>query len=543
MKLNESGLLNKKYWENEGYRIPNYDRNKIIINTKSNPKWIHFGAGNIFRAFQANIAENLLNDKIIDYGIIVAEGYDYDIIEKINKPHDNYSILVTLKADGSIEKTVIGSIVESIKVDSENENDFNRLKEIFKNDSLQMASFTITEKGYSLVDSEGNLLTSVLEDIKNGPEKPVSYIGKILSLLYTRYTSDKKPLAIVSMDNFSNNGHIFHKAILSLAKKWLESNFIEKEFIDYLNVKVSFPLSMIDKITPRPAANIEALLTEDGIEDMKPIITEKNTYIAPFVNTEECEYLVIEDLFPNGRPPLEKAGIIFASKDNVEKVEKMKVCTCLNPIHTTLAIFGCLLNYDSIYKEMDNQILKRLVEYIGYKEGLPVVIHPGILNPKDFIDTVLKVRLPNPFIPDTPQRIATDTSQKLSIRFGETIKAYDNSPDLDISSLKFIPLVLAGWLRYLMAIDDYGNSFTLSPDPMLKSLTPIIFSIKLGDNKDIEELIRPILQDKNIFGVNLYKINMATIVCNYFKEMISGVGAVKSTLEKYVGRDFYESIY
>lgn len=101
----------------------------------------------------------------------------------------------------------------------------------------------------------------------------------------------------------------------------------------------------------------------------------------------------------------------------------MKVCTCLNPLHTALAIFGCLLGYTLISEEMKNPLLKKLVETIGWKEGMPVVINPGILRPEDFLTEVLTVRIPNPFMPDTPQRIATDTSQKLPIRFGETIKA------------------------------------------------------------------------------------------------------------------------
>jgi len=536
MRLTENGLSNSENLKKLGYDLPNYDRYKIIENSKENPKWIHFGAGNIFRAFQANIVQKLLNDNIIDTGVIIAEGYDYEIIEKINNPHDDYSILVTLKSNGTINKTIIGSITESLIVDTENENDFNRLKEIFQKDSLQMATFTITEKGYSLVDGHCITLPSILKDIKNGPEKPESYIGKIVSLLYTRYKSGKKPLAMVSMDNCSRNGSIFHNSVLELANKWLEGNFVEKEFINYINDedKVSFPWTMIDKITPRPASSIESLLKEDGFEEIESIVTTKNTFIAPFVNAEECEYLVIEDNFPNGRPPLEKVGVIFTTRSNVEKIEKMKVCTCLNPLHTALAIFGCLLNYESISKEMENNHLRKLVEIIGYKEGLPVVVNPGILNPKDFIDTVINVRLPNPFIPDTPQRIATDTSQKLSIRFGETIKAYSNSTILKISDLKLIPLVFAGWLRYLMAIDDNGKSFKLSPDPMLKSLTSIMSTINLGDNKNFEEILKPILQDNKIFGVDLYKINMASTVCNYFREMVSEIGAVKRTLEKYL---------
>ena len=174
---------------------------------------------------------------------------------------------------------------------------------------------------------------------------------------------------------------------------------------------------MIDKITPRPNAKVEEILRADGLEELEPVITSKNTYIAPFVNAEECQYLVIEDSFPNGRPNLEEGGIIFTERETVDKVEKMKVCTCLNPLHTSLAVYGCLLGYELISEEMKNPVLKKMVETIGYKEGLPVVVNPGILDPEKFIGEVINTRLPNPFMPDTPQRIATDTSQKLAIRF------------------------------------------------------------------------------------------------------------------------------
>ena len=175
--------------------------------------------------------------------------------------------------------------------------------------------------------------------------------------------------------------------------------------LGYVNdqTKVTFPWSMIDKITPRPDAKVEAMLAEDHIGGLDAVVTSKNTYIAPFVNAEECEYLVIEDAFPNGKPALDKGGIIFTDRATVDKVEKMKVCTCLNPLHTALAIYGCLLGYTLISEEMKNPLLKNMVEVIGYKEGLPVVVNPGILDPKKFIDEVVNVRIPNPFLPDSPR--------------------------------------------------------------------------------------------------------------------------------------------
>ena len=181
MRLNEEGLKNKQKWEEAGFCLPLFNRKEVLAETRVNPFWIHFGAGNLFRAFQANAVQNLLNEGKLRKGLIVAEGFDYEIIEKINHAHDNYSILVTLKADGSIEKTVVGSVMESLTLDSKNKADFDRLKEIFCADSLQMASFTITEKGYSLTSPNGEPFPLVLEDFKNGPAHPASYIGKVTS--------------------------------------------------------------------------------------------------------------------------------------------------------------------------------------------------------------------------------------------------------------------------------------------------------------------------------------------------------------------------
>ena len=535
-----------------GYHLPEFDYVTVHKNTVGHPHWIHFGAGNIFRAFQANVAQNLLNSGILDTGLIAAEGYDYEIIEKSYRPHDNLSILATLKADNTVEKTIVGSIMESLILDSKNDAEYARLREIFKNPSLQMASFTITEKGYATANAKGEFFPAVAADFEKGPEAPESYLGKVVSLLYTRYTHGALPIAMVSMDNCSHNGDKLYAAVNAFAKAWTDNGLVEAGFLGYVNdqTKVTFPWSMIDKITPRPDAKVEAMLAEDHIGGLDAVVTSKNTYIAPFVNAEECEYLVIEDAFPNGKPALDKGGIIFTDRATVDKVEKMKVCTCLNPLHTALAIYGCLLGYTLISEEMKNPLLKNMVEVIGYKEGLPVVVNPGILDPKKFIDEVVNVRIPNPFLPDSPQRIATDTSQKLSVRFGETIKTYMESPDLDMDRLRGIPLVLAGWLRYRVAVDDDGRPMELSPDPMAERLGRQLERIQLGGclqmehiresehvlrpegvpGSEIREALRPVLSDAAIFGVDLFKAGLADRVTEYFTEMAAGPGMVRGTL-------------
>lgn len=539
MKLNLQELKNRAAWQKAEIELPRFNLEEVRRETRNEPVWIHFGAGNIFRAFLANVQQNLLNDGIEKKGIIVAEGYDDEIIEKSYRPHDNLSLLVTLKADGRIEKTVVGSITESLIVDGSDQEDASRLNEIFRNPSLQMASFTITEKGYCLIRPNGELLPDVKEDFANGMECPKSYIGKLVSLLHTRYLAGKLPLALVSMDNCSHNGSKLYEAVDRFAREWVKNGFADEGFYAYLNdpKRISFPWTMIDKITPRPDESVRKMLNECGFEDTADLVTQKHTYSAPFVNSEEVQYLVVEDWFPNGRPALERGGVKFTTRETVDKVEKMKVCTCLNPLHTALAIFGCLLSYTKISSEMKDPDLRRLVEIIGYREGLPVVVDPGIIDPRKFIDEVLNVRVPNPFMPDTPQRIATDTSQKLPIRFGETIKAYLRSPTLDVKNLKLIPLVLAGWCRYLMGIDDSGKPFEVSPDPLYEKVSSYLSCIKLGQKGPFHKELAPIFSDDKIFGVDLYEAGLGDAAEKDFEELVSGVGAVRSALKKHLSEE------
>ncbi len=532
MRLNLEGIKDKAYQE-KGYKLPRYDIEKVKKQTKETPEWVHFGAGNIFRAFPAKMHQHLLNEGKAKTGIIVAEGFDYEIIDKAFKPYDLLTLSVVLKADGTIEKEVIASMVEALKFDPQFKEDFSRLIEAFEAKSLQIASFTITEKGYELQNNQGQYYDNVLHDLKNGHLSPTSYLGKVAYLLYRRYLKNKAPLTLVSMDNYSHNGTKLKNSILDIAQHWVENKLVEQGFITYLNTQVAYPWSMIDKITPRPDGLVADMLKNDGFLDVETFITTKNTYIAPYVNAEEAQYLVIENDFKNGRPALEQEGVIFTDKETVDKVEKMKVTTCLNPLHTSLAIYGCLLGYSKISEQMKDPTLVSMIKKVGYTEGLPVVVNPGIIDPKAFIDEVIEVRLPNPFMPDSPQRIATDTSQKLSIRFGETIKAYLKDENLNIKDLKIIPLVLAGWLRYLMGIEDNGRKFEVSPDPLYEYAYGYVKDINLGDKIKLDQ-VRSLLEDEKIFGLNLVSAGLAETVVSYFNELNDGKHAVRKTLDKYL---------
>ena len=531
MKLSYQGIQDKQGYAAAQVALPQYDWAKMTEKTAEKPVWVHFGAGNIFRGFIAGLQQRLLNAGLAESGIVAAETFDYDIIDKIYVPHDSMTLMVSLKADGSTQKEVIASIAKGIKANCADEAQWQQLTDVFTAPSLQMASFTITEKGYALYRPDGSLMPVVQADIDEGPAHARHAMSMVAALLFERFQAGAAPLAVVSMDNCSHNGEKLQSSVMTVAKAWAEKGYVGQDFIAYLEdeSKIAFPWSMIDKITPRPHKIVEEQLVKDNIEDMEPIVTSKNTFIAAFVNAERPQYLVVEDKFPNGRPPLEKAGVYMTDRDTVNKTERMKVTTCLNPLHTAMSVYGCMLGYTLICDEMKDADIVALIKRLGYVEGLPVVVNPGILEPKAFIDEVVEQRLPNPFMPDAPQRIATDTSQKVGIRFGETIKSYV-AEGRDLNTLVSIPLAIAGWLRYLLAVDDNGNAFEVSADPLKDDLQAKLATIKFGAPDSCTDQLDSILSNASIFGSDLTKTVLADKVKAYFKAEIAGPGAVRKTL-------------
>ncbi len=184
MKLNDilSQNFNKEEWEAKGYQLPQFDMQAVAKKTHDQPTWVHFGGGNIFRAFPAAILNDALNTGKYDRGVIVAETFDFEVIDKAYAPYNNLSLLVSLQSTGTIEKKVIASITEALKADYQF-SDWQRLVEIFRNPSLQMISFTITEKGYSVSPA----------DLERGLT-PVLAMGKVAALLYERYEAGALPL-------------------------------------------------------------------------------------------------------------------------------------------------------------------------------------------------------------------------------------------------------------------------------------------------------------------------------------------------------------
>ena len=537
MKLTLEGIKNREAWEKAGITLPGYDVEKVSEKARKEPEWVHFGIGNIFRIFIGGIADGLLEEGVLDRGITCVETFDYDVVDKIYDPYDNLGLSVILHGDGVREYKVLGSLAEAVKAQSSDPEQWNRLKEIFRSTSLQMVSFTITEKGYALQKADGTWLPYVKADIENGPERANGAMAVLVAMLFERYQAGKYPLALVSMDNCSRNGKKLRESVLTMAEEWQKKGFVDADFLAYVSDEqtVAFPWTMIDKITPRPSEQIAADLEKLGVENMQPVITGKKTYIAPFVNAEKPQYLVIEDSFPNGRPALEKGfGVYLADRNTVNLSERMKVTVCLNPVHSATGPLGVVLGYDLFAHMLNtNEDMMKMARMVAYDEGLPVVEDPGILSPQAFVDELFNDRFPNEYLGDTNLRLAVDVSQMVGIRFGETIKAhiakYGNA-----SRLTAIPLGIAGWLRYMLAVDDEGRDYELAPDPMNEELQEQLGDIVVGKPETLKDQLKPVLSNERLFFTDLYKAGVGEKVEEMFREMIAGKGAVKATLHKYI---------
>ena len=201
-----------------------------------------------------------------------------------------------------------------------------------------------------------------------------------------------------------------------------------------------------------------------------------------------------------------------------------------------MSVYGCMLGYTRICEEMRDGDIVALIKRLGYVEGLPVVTDPGILDPRSFLDQVVTERLPNPFMPDAPQRIATDTSQKVGIRFGETVKSYI-AQGRDLGGLTAIPLALAGWMRYLLAVDDELRPMPVSDDPLREELQAKLAGVVPGRPETYTGQLRDILSNAAVFGTDLTATPLADRIETYFISELGGPGAVRRTLHDALKED------
>ena len=356
--------------------------------------------------------------------------------------------------------------------------------------------------------------------------------------LLARYEAGKLPVALVSMDNCAKNGKHLKSSVEKVSEEWEKRGFVPEGFLDYIRDEetVAFDSTMIDKITPRPSEDIARDLEALGIENMMPFETAKRTYIAPFANGEKPQYLVIEDRFPNGRPKLEEGfGVYMGSFETVNMAERMKVTALLNPVHSATGPIGVLLGIDLFADLLESvPVVLKMARMVAYDEGLPMAEDPGIISPQAFVDELFDDRFPNRYLGDTNIRLCTDVSQGVGVRFGETVKAYVNKYG-SAERLTAVPLGIAGWLRYMMGIDDSGNGYVLAPDPMNDEISAALSTVRIGEPDTLKEQLKSILSNESVFHTNLYSAGLGEKIEGYLRSMIAGRGAVMDTVTRVIG--------
>lgn len=537
LNLSAASLGDREPWTTAGIKLPRADRAGVVAATTAAPTWLHIGPGNIFRAFLAPAAQDLLDQGALTTGIVAVSTNDPSLVDRVYRPFDNRFLSVAAHGNGTLDTRVVESVVTSWFGDPHRSQDWEAVGTVFEAPSLQWVSLTITEKGYATTDGEGAMHPVLQRDLNEGPKAPRTVLGKLGSWLLRRYHAGGHPVSLVSMDNCARNGDRLREALATVSAGWASAGYAPAAFAAWLADPraVSYPLTMIDKIVPGPTAPILAHLQALGLTGIAVETGTRGSALAPFVNAEASHYLFVEDDFPNGRPPLDRTrGVWFTTRDTVHRVETMKVTTCLNPLHTALAITGLLLGHDLVSQAAADPVINALIRKIGYDEGLPVAPDPGVVKPRDFLDTVLNERLPNPHLPDTTARIATDTSLKVGIRFGETLKAWQRSDHHHLKDLVGIPLVIAAWFRYLAGLDDQGQPLALSPDPRKDDLIAALGPMTLGG--PVPDL-GPFLRRDDLFGLDLVQAGLGPAIQSRYTRMLAAPGAVRTTLAEALGLD------
>lgn len=456
MKLNNANLN----LISQSAHVPQYDRSDITCGI------MHMSIGGFHRSHQAVYVDNLLAKGHKNWGICAVGlmPQDKENIEKLQQQDNLYTVLErSAEADSA---RVVGSIIETMHAPSSPQAVLDRLND----EDIKVLSLTVTEKGYCF-DSNQNLDENnplIQEDLRN-LAAPKTALGYIVSALKNRKDQSKEPFTVMSCDNLPGNGHLTQKLVLQFAA------LVDAALAAWIKEKISFPNSMVDRITPVTTDEIVQILqTKFQIEDAWPVICED--YIQ----------WILEDNFCNDKPAFEDSGVQVVS--DVDPYEKMKV-RLLNGSHSALAYLSYLKGHRNVDKAMADPLIKNFVRSYMDQDITPTIPNVPGVNLDEYKDKLIE-RFSNPAISDQVQRLAEDGSQKIPLSILPCIKSQLENG----GSTKFATLALAGWFRYLTAVDEKLQPIEIK-DPLSNKL---ISSAKL-DSKTPTHL----LGIEEIFGTHL----------------------------------------
>jgi fructuronate reductase len=443
-----------------GVRVPDYDRTQIT------PGIVHLGIGAFHRAHMAVYVDDLLKDNP-DWAIVGASLRRPDTKEAL-EPQDGLFTIAVRDASGTHPR-VIGSILKVLDANVERE----QLLELMASPQIRIVSLTVTEKGYCHDPATGELdqrHPDIVHDLAN-PKAPGSAPGMLVEALARRKAAGITPFAVMSCDNLPSNGATVKRIVTKFAE--LRDAELGRWVAD-----VAFPGTMVDRIVPSTTDADRAMIAElIGVEDSWPIMTE------PFTQW------VIEDHFPGGRPPFEKAGAQLV--EDVEPFERMKL-RMLNGSHSTMAYLGYLAGYEYISDVMGDEDFVRLIHGLMTEEAMPTLDMPGV-DLGAYRDQLLE-RFRNPALKHRTWQIAMDGSQKLPQRLLGTIRERIKAGQ----PFERLGLGVAGWMRYVVGIDEKGENIDVR-DPLAMRMMAI--AADAGD--DAEALYEGLVGLTEVFGADL----------------------------------------
>lgn len=410
--------------------VPTYNRE----NVKSGI--VHVGVGGFHRAHEAMYIDQLLHDSSNEnWGICGVALLTFDQkIYNVLKDQDGLYTLVVKELDGSLTKRVIGSIVDYLYAPDSPKAVIEKMA----NPEVKIITLTITEGGYNLNEATGEFNfenPQIIHDSKN-PESPITIFGYLTQALKLRKEQNSGAVTILSCDNIEGNGHVTKKMLLSYVQ------FAEPELLDWIESNVSFPNSMVDRITPATMpADIAELKEVSGIEDQWPVVCES------------FQQWVIEDDFIAGRPNLESVGVQFVK--NVAPFEKMKL-GLLNAGHTVVGILGSLMGYSTIDEAVtDPNIGTFLANYLD-AEVTPILRDLDGMDLTAYKQMLIK-RFSNVYIKDQIDRICSETSAKMPKFILPTVQEQLKG-NKEISYASF---VIAAWAIYSLGYNEKNEAITI----------------------------------------------------------------------------------
>ncbi|HEX5562891.1 MAG TPA: mannitol dehydrogenase family protein [Nocardioidaceae bacterium] len=406
--------------------VPTYDRGRVTGGI------VHFGVGGFHRAHQAIYVDTLMNaGEALDWGITGVGLLPGDRrMRDALKGQDCLYTLVVKDPDGTMHPRVIGSVVDYLFAPDDPE----AVLAVMSDPATRIVSLTITEGGYLVNQATGEFDAgdpSIQADLAEGAV-PTTAFGFVVEALRRRRAAGVEPFTVMSCDNIQGNGEVAHKMIGAFAR------LKDAELAAWFEQNVSFPNSMVDRITPVTTDEDRAELAEQfGVEDAWPVVCEPFTQWA------------LEDRFPAGRPPYDHAGVQLVP--DVTPYELMKL-RLLNASHQALCYLGYLAGYRYAHEVCQDELFTGfLLDYMDM-EGTPTLEPvPGV--DLDAYKHQLIERFANPEIRDTLARLCAESSDRIPKWLVPVIRIQlGHGGPVSRSAL-----VVASWARYAEGVDEEGE--------------------------------------------------------------------------------------